>query len=169
MVKLIDVSQYSKINQHRIIINLSAEKSNNLQTNIIVKTFKCIFFYLIRFSIIDAWVSSYLLVLIHYASEKSRLRTLLAHHTQLVDYVQRINEEQLLLRKERDDQPLVSPISSENPLDVVSILHVISQMVSFSIFIFMLTKIGANSYAMTSQTMTFLCTPRSSVKVEFCE
>ncbi len=109
-----------------------------------------IFFYLIRFSLIDAWVSAYLLVLIHHASEKSRLRTLFTHHLRLVDYIKRIDEEQLLLLKERENSTLLSPSSSENSVDIVSILHVISQVVSFSIFFFMLTKIGANSYAITS-------------------
>ncbi len=110
-----------------------------------------IFFYLIRFSLIDAWVSAYLLVLIHHASEKSRLRTLFTHHLRLVDYIKRIDEEQLLLLKERETSTLLSSSSSsENSVDIVSILHVISQVVSFSIFFFMLTKIGANSYANTS-------------------
>ncbi len=108
------------------------------------------FLCLIRFSLIDAWVSAYLLVLIHHASEKSRLRILFTQHLRLVNYIKRIDEEQLLLLKERENSTLLSSSSPENSVDIVSILHVISQVVSFSIFFFMLTKIGANSYAITS-------------------
>jgi len=103
-----------------------------------------------KFSLIDAWVSAYLLVLIHHATEKSRLRTLFTQHLRLVDYIKRIDEEQLLLFKERESHSLLSSSTSENSVDIVSILHVLSQVVSFSIFFFMLTKIGANSYASTS-------------------
>lgn len=107
-------------------------------------------FYLIRFSLIDAWVSAYLLVLINHASEKSRLRLLFTQHIRLVDYIKRIDDEQILLLKEHENSALLSSSSTENSVDIVSILHVLSQVVSFSIFIFMLTKIGANSYAITS-------------------
>ncbi|CAF3880190.1 unnamed protein product [Rotaria sordida] len=103
-----------------------------------------------KFSLIDAWVSSYLLVLVHFASEKSRLRTLLTQHLRLVDYIQRIDEEQLILSKERESHTHISTSSPENSVDIVSVLHIISQVISFSIFIFMLTKIGANSNAITS-------------------
>ncbi|CAF4519845.1 unnamed protein product, partial [Rotaria magnacalcarata] len=58
------------------------------------------------FSLIDAWVSSYLLVLVHYASEKSRLRTLFIQHSRLIEYIQRIDEEQLSLYKERENYDL---------------------------------------------------------------
>ncbi|CAF2814590.1 unnamed protein product [Rotaria sp. Silwood2] len=81
-----------------------------------------------KFSLIDAWVSSYLLVLIHFASEKSRLRTLLTQHLRLVDYIQRIDEEQLLLYKERESHNHISPTSPENSVDIVSVLHIISQV-----------------------------------------
>ena len=67
-----------------------------------------------------------------------------------MDYIQRIDEEQTLqLAKERDKHSLSTRISSDNAVDIVSILHVVSQVVSFSIFFFMLTKIGANSYSTT--------------------
>lgn len=57
----------------------------------------------------------------------------------------------LLLLKECETSTLLSSSTpTENSVDIVSILHVISQVVSFSIFFFMLTKIGANSYAITS-------------------
>ena len=107
---------------------------------------------MIRFSFIDAWVSGYLLVLNHHASEKSRLRILFTQHIELVDYIKRIDEEQLAVLKEDENSSLLlsSSSSSENSIDIVSILHVISQVVSFSIFFFMLTKIGANSYTITS-------------------
>ncbi|CAF0927426.1 unnamed protein product [Adineta steineri] len=104
-----------------------------------------------KFSLIDTWVNAYLLVLSHHASEKSRLRTLFNQHTRLVNYVKRIDEEQfLLLTKENESHTLLSSSSSENSIDIVSILHIISQVVSFSIFFFMLTKIGANSHTITS-------------------
>lgn len=103
-----------------------------------------------RFSLIDAWVSGYLLILVHHACEKSRLRTIFTQHLRLVDYIKQIDEEQLVLLKERESHTLLSSSSSENSIDIVSILHVLSQVVSFSIFFFMLTKIGANSYAITS-------------------
>lgn len=105
----------------------------------------------IRFSLIDAWVSGYLLVLVHHAAEKSQLRTIFMQNARLVDYIQRIDDEQTLqLAKERDEHSLLPAISSENSVDIVSILHVVSQVVSFSIFFFMLTKIGANSYSITN-------------------
>jgi hypothetical protein len=105
---------------------------------------------LIRFSLIDAWVSAYLLVLVHHATEKSRLRTLFTQHLRLVDYIKRIDEEQLLLSKERESHSLLSSSTPDNAVDIVSVLHILSQIASFSIFFFMLTKIGANSYAITS-------------------
>jgi hypothetical protein len=105
------------------------------------------FLYFLRFSLIDAWVCAYLLILVHHASEKSRLRTIFIQHLRLVDYIKQIDEEELLLLKERESHTLLSSSSSENSIDIVSILHVLSQVVSFSIFFFMLTKIGANSYA----------------------
>lgn len=105
----------------------------------------------IRFSLIDAWVSGYLLVLVHHAAEKSQLRTIFMQNARLVDYIQRIDDEQTSqLAKERDEHSLLPAISSENSVDIVSILHVVSQVVSFSIFFFMLTKIGANSYSITN-------------------
>ena len=92
-------------------------------------------------------MSGYLLVLIHHAAEKSRLRILLTQHPRLFDYIKRMDDEQLAGLKEREsDTPLTSS-SSERAVDIVSILHVLSQVASFSIFFFMLTKIGANSYA----------------------
>ncbi|CAF1211422.1 unnamed protein product [Rotaria magnacalcarata] len=103
-----------------------------------------------KFSLIDAWVSSYLLVLVHYASEKSRLRTLFIQHSRLIEYIQRIDEEQLSLYKERENYDLQSASSEENSTDLLSVLHIISQVVSFSIFILMLTKIGAKSYSITA-------------------
>lgn len=117
-----------------------------------MKIFNYLLFYLIRFSLIDAWACAYLLVLVHHASEKSRLRTLFIQHSRLVDYINRIDEEQLLLlsSKEREEHALLSKSPSENSVDIVSVLHVISQVVSFSIFVLMLTKIGADSYAITS-------------------
>ena len=108
-------------------------------------------FFQIRFSLIDAWVSGYLLVLIHHAAEKCRLRILLTQHPRLVDYIKRIDEEQLTGLKERESNTLFTSSSSERAVDIVSILHVLSQVVSFSIFFFMLTKIGANSYATTTE------------------
>lgn len=103
-----------------------------------------------RFALLDAWVSAYLLVLVQHATEKSRLRTILLQHQRLVDFIKRIDEEQLVVLKELDKSSLLSLSTSENSIDIVSALHFLSQLVSFSIFFFMLTKIGASSYAITS-------------------
>ncbi|UJR30683.1 hypothetical protein I4U23_018206 [Adineta vaga] len=103
-----------------------------------------------KFSFTDAWISAYLLVLVHQTSEKSQLRTLLTQHNRLIDYIQRIDEEQLLLLKENENHTLISSSSSENSVNTVSILYVISQVISFSIFFFMLTRIGANYHTITS-------------------
>ncbi|CAF1056901.1 unnamed protein product [Adineta ricciae] len=102
-----------------------------------------------KFSLIDAWVSAHLLVLVRHTLEKSRLRTLLVRYGRLVDYIQRIDEEQSLLLKENVTQTLLSSSSSENSFDTASILYVVSQVISFSIFLFMLTKIGANYQTQT--------------------
>lgn len=103
-----------------------------------------------KFSLIDAWVSAYLLVLVQYATEKSRLRTIFIRHNRLVDYLKRIDEDQLLIIKEQDKSTLLPSSKTEDSIDIVSALHFVSQLVSFSIFCFMLTRIGANSYAITS-------------------
>jgi hypothetical protein len=100
-----------------------------------------------RFSLIDAWVSGYLLVLVHHASDKSQLRSLLMRYPRLVHYVKRIEHEQAAyVLKEHEKRALLSISSSDNAVDIVTLLHVASQIVSFSIFLFMLTRIGANSY-----------------------
>lgn len=61
-----------------------------------------------------------------------------------------MDEKQLTFFKEHENHNLMLSSTSENSMDVLSTLHIISQVVSFSIFFFMLTKIGANSYAITS-------------------
>jgi len=104
-----------------------------------------------KFSLIDAWVSAYLLIVLRHGSDQSVLNRMIKSQRLLFKYVQRISEEEnLQLTKQRDIQSRLSITDAENSSRVASILHVLSQVVSFSIFIFMLTKIGADSYANSS-------------------
>lgn len=117
------------------------------------KRFDLTLFFLLwqRFSLIDAWVSAYLLIVLRHGSAQSELNRLIKSQRFLFGYVQRLSdEENLLVTKQRETQSLLSITDAENSSRVASILHVLSQLVSFSIFIFMLTKIGADSYANSS-------------------
>jgi len=169
---------YSKQNHARTTFNIAATKFSwqpllNQENKLYEKAEQCLnlideelgrrqsqYIFGENISLVDVWVSSYLLILQYCSSKRSKLIIKLQRCVHLLAYLKRI-ENKFLFSNEYQKLSLLSNYNNQvismktktkslmqpnnGSISVLSVLHILSQIVSFSVFFLMLSKIGGSS------------------------